>query len=366
MSGRHRKPSQSNYSVAKIAVTGAVLGGGGFALAGHAAAATDGEWDRVADCESSGNWDINTGNGYQGGLQFAPSTWSAHGGGEFAPSAHLASKNEQILVAERVLATQGRGAWPVCGTGLSAATERTLPPEDLPPPAEEVPPPPADLPPWELPPPPADDVPPPPADLPPPPADGPPPAPEDLPPPPADDVPPPPADLPPGELPPPPADAPPVAEDVPPPPADLPPPPPADLPPGELPPPPADDVPPPPADLPPPPADLPPPPADGPPAMEAFTAVPPSDLPPADPGALPDLQAVPQPVFDVANQLMTGESPEGLDLPQEMPRGNDIPLDLAGHPDAGYVQELWQAMQDQGITDPEAMAALADPEAQPI
>lgn len=275
MSGRHRKPSQSNYSVAKIAVTGAVLGGGGFALAGHAAAATDGEWDRVADCESSGNWDINTGNGYQGGLQFAPSTWSAHGGGEFAPSAHLASKNEQILVAERVLATQGRGAWPVCGTGLSAATERTLPPEDLPPPAEEVPPPPADLPPWELPPPPADDV-------------------------------------------------------------------------------------------PPPPADLPPPPADGPPAMEAFTAVPPSDLPPADPGALPDLQAVPQPVFDVANQLMTGESPEGLDLPQEMPRGNDIPLDLAGHPDAGYVQELWQAMQDQGITDPEAMAALADPEAQPI
>ncbi|OSC34435.1 transglycosylase family protein [Mycolicibacillus koreensis] len=237
MSGRHRKPSQSNYSVAKIAVTGAVLGGGGFALAGHAAAATDSEWDRVADCESSGNWGINTGNGYQGGLQFAPSTWSAHGGGQFAPSAHLASKDEQILVAERVLATQGRGAWPVCGTGLSAATERTLPPEDLPPP-----------------------------------------------------------------------------------------------------------------------------PADAPPPLEAFTAVPPSDLPPADPGALPDLQAVPQPVFDIANQLMTGESPAGLDLPQEMPRGNDVPLDLAGHPDAGYVQELWQAMQDQGITDPEALAALAHPD----
>ncbi|MCV7247363.1 transglycosylase family protein [Mycobacterium koreense] len=359
MSGRHRKPSQSNYSVAKIAVTGAVLGGGGFALAGHAAAATDSEWDRVADCESSGNWGINTGNGYQGGLQFAPSTWSAHGGGQFAPSAHLASKDEQILVAERVLATQGRGAWPVCGTGLSAATERTLPPEDLPPPADEVPPPPADLPPppFDLPPPPAD-LPPPPADLPPPPpADAPPPVdevplpPADLPPPPAD-LPPPPADLPP----PPPADAPPPVDEVPPPPADLPPPPPADLPPV------AEDAPPPPADLPPPPADLPPPPADAPPPLEAFTAVPPSDLPPADPGALPDLQAVPQPVFDIANQLMTGESPAGLDLPQEMPRGNDVPLDLAGHPDAGYVQELWQAMQDQGITDPEALAALAHPD----
>ncbi len=324
MSGRHRKPSQSNYSVAKIAVTGAVLGGGGFALAGHAAAATDSEWDRVADCESSGNWGINTGNGYQGGLQFAPSTWSAHGGGQFAPSAHLASKDEQILVAERVLATQGRGAWPVCGTGLSAATERTLPPEDLPPPADEVPPPPGELPP-------------PPADLPPPPPDLPPPPPADLPPV-AEDAPPPPADLPP-------------------PPADLPPPAPEDLPP------PVDEIPPPPADLPPPPADLPPPPpADAPPPMEAFTAVPPSDLPPADPGTLPDLQAVPQPVFDIANQLMTGENPAGLDLPQEMPRGNDIPLDLAGHPDAGYVQELWQAMQDQGITDPEALAALTQPE----
>ena len=81
-------------------------------------AATDGEWDQVARCESGGNWAINTGNGYQGGLQFAPSTWTSHGGGEFAPAANLATKDEQIAVAERVLASQGRGAWPVCGTAV--------------------------------------------------------------------------------------------------------------------------------------------------------------------------------------------------------------------------------------------------------
>src|ERR1700754_1698000 len=126
MSGRHRKPPASAKSVAKVAFTGAVIGSGGLALAGHAGAATDGEWDRVAACESGGNWAINTGNGYQGGLQFSPGTWRSHGGAEYAPSAHMASKDEQIAVAERVLATQGRGAWPVCGTGLSSATPRNV------------------------------------------------------------------------------------------------------------------------------------------------------------------------------------------------------------------------------------------------
>ncbi|MBS9532338.1 transglycosylase family protein [Mycobacterium sp. M1] len=128
MSGRHRKPTQSNVSIAKIAFTGAVLGGGGLAFAGHAAAATDDEWDHVARCESGNNWAINTGNGYQGGLQFSPSTWSAHGGGKYAPSAHLASREQQIAIAEHVLATQGRGAWPVCGRGLSGASQREVPP----------------------------------------------------------------------------------------------------------------------------------------------------------------------------------------------------------------------------------------------
>ncbi|WP_141755436.1 transglycosylase family protein, partial [Mycolicibacterium grossiae] len=128
MSGRHRKPTTSApaATVAKVAFTGAVIGGGGLALAGHAGAATDGEWDRVASCESGGNWAINTGNGYQGGLQFSPGTWSGHGGGEYAPSAHLATKDEQIAVAERVLASQGKGAWPVCGKGLSFSTPRNV------------------------------------------------------------------------------------------------------------------------------------------------------------------------------------------------------------------------------------------------
>src|SRR6478752_6351909 len=98
MSGRHRKPTTSAKKVAKIAFTGAVLGGGGLALAGHAGAATDSEWDQVASCESGGNWAINTGNGYHGGLQFSPSTWSGNGGGEYAPTAYQATKEEQIAV----------------------------------------------------------------------------------------------------------------------------------------------------------------------------------------------------------------------------------------------------------------------------
>ena len=121
MSGRHRKPTASSVSVAKIAFTGAVIGGGSLALAGHAGAATDGEWDRVASCESSGNWSINTGNGYYGGLQFSASTWAAYGGTAYAAQANQASKAQQIAVAEKVLAAQGKGAWPVCGTGLSGA-----------------------------------------------------------------------------------------------------------------------------------------------------------------------------------------------------------------------------------------------------
>ncbi|MFV1362088.1 transglycosylase family protein [Mycolicibacterium elephantis] len=126
MSGRHRKPTASAVNVAKVAFTGAVIGGGSIALAGHANAATDHEWDQVARCESGGNWAINTGNGYHGGLQFAPGTWASHGGKEFAPAAHLATKEEQIAVAERVLATQGKGAWPSCGGPLSGHTPRNV------------------------------------------------------------------------------------------------------------------------------------------------------------------------------------------------------------------------------------------------
>ncbi|GAC85754.1 transglycosylase family protein [Gordonia paraffinivorans] len=130
MSGRHRKQTTSSTTktITKVALTGAVLGGGAALLGtGTANAATDAEWNQVAQCESGGNWAINTGNGYHGGLQFSPSTWTAHGGGEFAPTADQATREEQIVVAERVLANQGKGAWPTCGTVLSGHTPRTAP-----------------------------------------------------------------------------------------------------------------------------------------------------------------------------------------------------------------------------------------------
>ncbi|WP_026919596.1 transglycosylase family protein [Gordonia shandongensis] len=129
MTGRHAKPTTSTKTFAKIALTSAIMGGGAAGLmgTGHADAATDSEWDQVAQCESGGNWSINTGNGYQGGLQFSPSTWAAHGGTKYAPSADQATRDQQIAIGERVLANQGKGAWPTCGGPLSSATPRTAP-----------------------------------------------------------------------------------------------------------------------------------------------------------------------------------------------------------------------------------------------
>lgn len=91
----------------------------GLSLVGATAAQAD-VWDDVAECESSGNWSINTGNGYYGGLQFSQSTWEAYGG---SGRADQASKSEQIRVAQKTLAGQGPGAWPVCGAraGLTKA-----------------------------------------------------------------------------------------------------------------------------------------------------------------------------------------------------------------------------------------------------
>lgn len=77
-----------------------------------------GVWDSIAQCESNGNWTINTGNGYSGGLQFAGATWQAYGGGQYAPTAHLATREQQIAVAEKVQAAQGWGAWPACTSKL--------------------------------------------------------------------------------------------------------------------------------------------------------------------------------------------------------------------------------------------------------
>jgi len=127
--GRHRKPSSSGTTLAKTALAGAVVSAP-LVTAGQASAAPDNVWDRVAQCESGGNWGINTGNGFQGGLQFTPSTWRSFGGSQFASSANRASREEQIVVAEKVLAGQGWGAWPVCSRKAdargSSATQRTV------------------------------------------------------------------------------------------------------------------------------------------------------------------------------------------------------------------------------------------------
>ncbi|MEU1986194.1 transglycosylase family protein [Nocardia sp. NPDC019395] len=130
MSGRHRKPTNTGRTVAKVAVTGAMISGAGVALAGNASAAPDSDWDRLAQCEAGGNWGINTGNGYHGGLQFSESTWQANGGGDYAPTANQASREQQIVVAEKVLASQGWGAWPSCSSSLglsSGSTPRETP-----------------------------------------------------------------------------------------------------------------------------------------------------------------------------------------------------------------------------------------------
>ncbi|WP_089102261.1 transglycosylase family protein [Streptomyces hyaluromycini] len=118
--GKHRRPSKAVRAIAVAGVTGVAVAAPLMA-AGTASAATASEWDAVAQCESGGNWAINTGNGYYGGLQFSASTWAAYGGTQYAAQANQATKAQQIQIAEKVLAAQGKGAWPVCGTGLSGA-----------------------------------------------------------------------------------------------------------------------------------------------------------------------------------------------------------------------------------------------------
>ncbi|MBT2377637.1 transglycosylase family protein [Streptomyces sp. ISL-111] len=113
--GRHRRYQPSRINRASLTVT---AGGAGIALplitAASAGAASGEVWEKVAACESSGNWAINTGNGYYGGLQFSGPTWAAFGGTRHAPRADLATRDQQVDIAERVLDGQGPGAWPAC------------------------------------------------------------------------------------------------------------------------------------------------------------------------------------------------------------------------------------------------------------
>ncbi|MEV5878917.1 transglycosylase family protein [Streptomyces sp. NPDC052101] len=113
--GRHRRYQPNRINRASLTVT---AGGAGLAIplvaAGTADAADASTWNKVAACESSGDWSINTGNGFYGGLQFTQSTWEEYGGTRYAPRADQATRSQQIAVAEKVLDGQGPGAWPVC------------------------------------------------------------------------------------------------------------------------------------------------------------------------------------------------------------------------------------------------------------
>lgn len=121
-------------SAAATSLLGASLG------ATSANAAPVAAWETLAQCESGGNWSINTGNGYYGGLQFSQTSWAGAGGTQYAPAPHLATKAQQIATAENLLKIQGWGAWPACaakhnlyayGTaGAPATVETTAPVTD--------------------------------------------------------------------------------------------------------------------------------------------------------------------------------------------------------------------------------------------
>ncbi|MFH8517659.1 transglycosylase family protein [Streptomyces gelaticus] len=114
--GKHRRPSKAVRIATLAGVAGAAVA---VPLMGatSASAASVATWDAVAQCESGGNWSINTGNGYYGGLQFSQSSWAAAGGTQYAPRADLATKAQQIATAERLLDMQGPGAWACAGAG---------------------------------------------------------------------------------------------------------------------------------------------------------------------------------------------------------------------------------------------------------
>ncbi|MEV7235494.1 transglycosylase family protein [Streptomyces sp. NPDC051020] len=108
--GKHRRPSKAVRVATFAGVTGVAIAAPLMGATG-ASAASVATWDAVAQCESGGNWSINTGNGYYGGLQFSQSSWAAAGGTQYAPRADLATKAQQIATAEKLLAMQGPGAW---------------------------------------------------------------------------------------------------------------------------------------------------------------------------------------------------------------------------------------------------------------
>ena len=109
---------RARFSVRALVVGVAAAALGAVGLTAPAHAASDETWNRLAQCESGGNWQINTGNGYYGGVQFSISSWFAVGGNQYAPRPDLATRTQQVAAAERLLDLQGWGAWPACSRKL--------------------------------------------------------------------------------------------------------------------------------------------------------------------------------------------------------------------------------------------------------
>ncbi|MGI5455435.1 transglycosylase family protein [Streptomyces sp. CA-249302] len=118
--GRHRRPRQAPALLVAAGVTGSAIAIPLFAASG-ASAADGNTWDKVAQCETGGSWSENNGDGFYGGLKLTQEHWEQYGGLDYAPSADLASRNQQIAVAEKLLDDQGVGAFHTCGltTGLT-------------------------------------------------------------------------------------------------------------------------------------------------------------------------------------------------------------------------------------------------------
>lgn len=137
----HTHPSKQTIARTAALVLATGLTGVSLVTLAAPAGAADNVWDRVAACESGGNWSINTGNGFYGGLQFSLGTWRAFGGTAYAARPDQAAKLSQILTAQRTLKVQGPGAWPTCGpragltmkNGLAPYGSSTPPPKSPPP-----------------------------------------------------------------------------------------------------------------------------------------------------------------------------------------------------------------------------------------
>ncbi|MFC8291994.1 transglycosylase family protein [Streptomyces sp. NPDC057242] len=130
---RTQVPAQAREPVAAARTTAATASRTASSAPAYACARDQWPWGCVAECESGGRWHVNTGNGFYGGLQFWQPTWVEHGGLAYAPRADLATRAQQIQVAEEVLRTQGWGAWPVCSKryGLSGRVHTVEPGDTL-------------------------------------------------------------------------------------------------------------------------------------------------------------------------------------------------------------------------------------------